>query len=66
MAQVLDAGAVEVRHVAAVVDDALGVGLVEPDPHRVREAERRLAVGDTHALMTASTSSRRRSISASV
>ncbi len=45
VAQVLDPGAVEVGHVAAVVDDPLGVGLVEPDPGAVGEAKGRAAVG---------------------
>ena len=66
VAQVLDPCAVEVRHVPAVVDDALRVRLVEPDPCAVREAEGRAAVVEgRHDRITESTSSRRRSIASS-
>ena len=37
-AQILDPGAVEVGHVAAVVDDPLGVRLVESDPDAMGES----------------------------
>src|SRR5207247_1751017 len=40
--EVLDPGQVEVRVVAAVVDDALGVRVGEPDARARREAERRV------------------------
>ena len=45
MALVLDSREVEVGQVAAVVDDALGVGVGEADPGESGELERRLAVG---------------------
>ena len=55
--QVLDARAVEVRHVAAVVDDALGVGLVEAHARHAprsgtagaRASPRRAAARGRHA-----------------
>ena len=47
---VLDAGEVEVRHVAAVVHDALCVGVGEADTVERRVLERRLAIGDTTEL----------------
>ncbi len=66
---VLGAREVEVRHVAAVVDDALRIGVREPDARVGRVPKRRLAVGLVpeldHSRMTPSTSSRLRSISSS-
>jgi hypothetical protein len=44
VAQVFDPGRVEVRQVAAVVDDALGVGVGEADARERGELERRPAV----------------------
>ena len=69
VALVLDARAVEVREVAAVVDDRLGVGLVEADAHaapRSGTAAARCRRAGAHERISASTSSRRRSISAAV
>ena len=50
MAVVLDARAVEVGQVAAVVDDPLRVGVGEADPREARVLERRLAVCDAPEL----------------
>ena len=47
---VLDSGEVEVREVAAVVDDALCVGVGEADTVERRVLERRLAIGDAAEL----------------
>ncbi len=41
---------VEVGQVAAVVDDALGVGVGEPDPRQRRVAKRRAPVGEAAEL----------------
>src|SRR5262249_6646227 len=59
-AEVFDACEVEVRVVAAVVDDPLGVGVREADASRRAELERRL-----YERITSSTSSRFCSISSS-
>ena len=48
MAQVLDPGTVEVGHVATVVDDPLGIRLVESNAGAIGKAERRPPVGDRH------------------
>jgi hypothetical protein len=47
---VLDAGAVEVGQVAAVVDDPLRIGVREADPRQGRVLERRLAVSNPAEL----------------
>ena len=47
---VLGPRVVEVGQVAAVVDDALRVGVREPDPRDRRVLERRLPVGDLAEL----------------
>ncbi len=68
VALVLDARAVEVGEVAPVVDDGLGVGLVEAHALARREAVRRPRTRRSvaHERISASTSSRRRSISAAL
>ena len=65
VALVLDARAVAVGEVAAVVDDRLGVGLVEADaqPRGEPEGRPRSRRPCAHERISASTSSRRRSIS---
>ena len=50
MAVVLDACEVEVRHVSAVVDDPLRVGIGEADAIERRILERRLAIGEAAEL----------------
>ncbi len=50
VAVVLHAGEVEVRHVAAVVDDSLCIGVREADTVECRVLERRLAIGDSAEL----------------
>src|SRR5262245_40752797 len=60
LAVVLDARAIEVREVAAVVDDPLCVRVGEADARSDRELERRLLA---QLRITSSTSSRLRSIS---
>ena len=50
VAVVLRPRVVEVRQVAAVVDDSLSVGVREPDPRDRRVLERRLAIRDAAEL----------------
>src|SRR5207302_3675197 len=59
VAVVLDAREIEVREIAAVIDDALGIGVREADARLRRELERRLRA---QLRITSSTSSRLRSI----